>query len=274
MKADAVERHERVRADWLLHHKGSGFALSDQRMSNQLRKKAAEKDRTAVGAAESAHHEAQIKSFVSRWIAGGEDQTDRGGRSFWTIVLAAPVALALGPMLAVSKGLYTLSTEVVLRQMKNNVQRIPKAIPWLLAALAVALVAGIATPMLPVKVIQPWPWKVSFEPMNFLIVYALWQLAFGTLLTAWQVRRHGWPGVKVKSLGDTSGLLPTDVEPGYVSAVEDTGTVKASVAPTDTAQGAAPDQVEIEGFDEEFEDWMAEVDFEDDKNDEGEKSNV
>lgn len=270
MKAADVERHERVRADWLLHHKGSGFALSDQRMSNQLRKQAVQKDRKTAGAAESAHHEAQIKSFVSRWISGGEDQTDRGGRSFWAVVLAVPVALAFGPMLAVSKGLYTGYTEWALRQTKDNVQRLPKAVPWLIAALVVAVVAGILTPLMPVRIIQPWPWKVSYEPVNFLIVYGLWQFAFGTLLTAWQVRRHGWPGVKLKTLGDTSDLLSSEAEPGYVPVVEDDDEATESpAAPEDTTQ----DQVEIEGFDEEFEAWMVDEEIENEP-EEGNKNNV
>lgn len=278
MKAAEIERHEKARANWLLHHKGSGFAMSDQRMSNQLRKQAAEKDRVAAGAAESAHHEARMKSFIGRWLAGGEDQTDRGGRAFWAMALAVPAALTVGPMLAVSKGLYEGYTERTLRQGKDGVQQIPRATPWLIAAAVLAVVAGIATPLLPVKIIQPWPWNVSYELGNLAIVYLLWQFAFGVLLTAWQVRRHGWPGVKLKTAADTTGFLSMDAEPGYdpnapVELVEPKP--KASAEPVAEADEAAEDKVEIEGFDDiEFEDWMAIDDEVDATEAEGKNGNV
>lgn len=260
MSSDVVERHERVRADWLLHHKGSGFALSDQRMSNQLRKKANERERKAAGAAESAHHEAQIKPLVSRWIAGGEDQTDRGGRSFWVAVLALPALLAVGPMLAISKGLYQGYTESTLRRSNDGVQQIPKARLWLLVAAVAMVVAGILTPLFPVRVIQPWPWNVSYEPVNFVIVYAMWQIAFGALLTSWQVRRHGWPGVQVKVAADTSDLLNATVMDGYQPAARTTDTQPSTTSSKPQPADAA---VEIEGFDDEFEDWMVEDEPED-----------
>lgn len=253
MSADTVERHEKVRADWLLHRNGSGFALSDQRMSNQLRKKANERERKASGAAESAHHEAQIKSFVSRWVAGGEDQTDRGGRSFWVAVLAVPALLTIGPMLAISKGLHQGYTEMTLQRTKDNIQQIPKALLWLVVAAAVLLVAGLLTPLFPVRVIQPWPWNVSFEPVNFVVVYALWQLAFGALLTSWQVRRHGWPGVVIKSAADTSDLLQASLMDDYKPAPRST---EARQAVATDAASPADEVIEIEGFDDEFEDWM------------------
>lgn len=273
METQTIERHERVRADWLLHHKGSGSALSDQRMSNQLRNAAAQKGRAAAGAAESAHHEAQIKPLVSRWVSGGEDQTDRGGRSFWVVALSVPALLTAGPMLAVSKGLYHASTEVILRRTKDKVQQIPKALPWLAVSLAAAVVAALLTTLLPVKIIQPWPWKVSYEPVNLLIVYMMWQLVCGTMLTAWQVRRHGWLGVRVKALSDTKGLLPTGPEAGYMPQTDE----KPSTAPEPVASAvldASARTVELAGFDDiEFEDWMTDEQDETNPN-EGSKDNV
>lgn len=278
MNPAEIERHERVRADWLLHNKGSGFAMSDQRMSNELRREAAQKARAKAGAAESAHHEARIKSFASRWIAGGEDQTDRGGRMFWAVALAGPAALAFGPMLAVSAGLYKGSTEAVLRREKNGAQQIPRAVPWLVAAAVVAVAAGAMTPLLPVKIIQPWPWNVSYELGNLAIVYLLWQLAFGVLLTAWQVRRHGWPGVKLKTAADTTGFLSMDAEPGYdpdapVEFAEPNP--EPGAEPVAEVDNAVEDKVEIEGFDDiEFEDWMAIDDEVEATDTEGKNGNV
>lgn len=263
MRSTQIERHEKVRADWLLHHKGSGLPLSDQRMSNQLRKQATQKMRFAAGAAETAHHEAQVKPLISRWISGGEDQTDRGGRTFGLILLAAPIALAIGPMLAISTGLYSASTEALLKREKEGAQCIPRAVPWLLAALALMIIAGVATGLLPVKTIQPWPWKVSYEPVNFLVVYFFWQLAFGALLTSWQVRRHGWLGVTIKTQEDATGFL--DIKDDQTSEAtadhEDRQT-------NDGSSGSADEMVDLlaDIDNTEFEDWMTE--------DEGNKNNV
>lgn len=264
MKTTDVERHERTRADWLLHHKGSGFALSDQRMSNQLRRRAAQKVRQSSGATESAHHEAQIKPLFVRLIAGGEDQTDKGGRMFGMVLASVPVALAFGPMLAISHGLYLSSTEYVLRQEKAGLQRIPKARSWLIAGVVMLIVAAIATPLLPVRVIQPWPWQVLYEPVNMLFVYLLWQLGFGTLLTAWQVRRNGWPGVVLKGQQDATGLLNVKDDNDFESGAE-----PAKMPDTTEAVEPEPEKIDLldEMENEEFEDWMAdEADIEEEGN--------
>lgn len=304
MKAAQIERHEKTRSDWVMQHKASGSRLSDRRMSNDLRLKAARKNRAAAGAAESGFHEARIKSFVSRWISGGEDQTDRGGRVLWAAILSVPALLAVGPMLALSSGLYRGSTEIVLRQRKlsksdqaedlsesekrkRSIQRIPKALPWVYAGAALLVIATIATPLLPVRVIQPWPWKVLYEPMNLLFVYLLWQLGLGVLLTSWQVRRHGWPGVVLKA-SPKAPTVPTGrgvkvqaTEPAPVQQeaaaptpppVPPTGP-KAPKLPTAPKPVVAKEEVvDINDFeDEEFEDWMAdEADIEE----EGNKNNV
>lgn len=258
MSASAIERHELARANWLLHNSGSGIPLSDQRMSNELRKAAAEKDRVKAGAAQSAHHTATIKPVVTRWIAAGEDQADRGGRTLIALAMFVPAVIAVAPMLAVSKTLYMVSTESLLRKEKDGVQAIPRMKPWLLAGIGAVLVAAVAVGFLPVRVIQPWPWEVTYVLGSMLALYVLWQLALGVLLTAWQVRRHGWPGVNLKTTADTTGFLPMDAEAGYVPADDE---------PTKPA--LAEERVEVEGFalDDDFEDWMTkdenEIDFED-----------
>lgn len=207
----AVERYEKVRADWLLAHEAS-WHMSDRRMANELKRRAAQKDRSAAGAAESSHHEGQIKPIASRFVAGGEDSKETMARGCFLVLFVVPAVLVgLGPALAVSHGAYAVTTETRLQGGK-----VPTRTPWLITAAALAAVGAIIALVVPslltVATMSYYPrWVIDVHWAHVGLVYGWLQLVLGLALTAWQIRRHGWPGVTVKSSPKTPGVpdLPT-----------------------------------------------------------------
>ena len=134
----AVERYEKVRADWLLANEAR-WHLSDRRMAHELKRAAAKKDRAATGAAESSHHEGQIKPIASRFIAAGEDSKEKMLRAVFLALFILPTLVFwIGPALALSYGLYALDTE---RRLKQG--RVPELKQWFLAAGATAAASWI-----------------------------------------------------------------------------------------------------------------------------------
>lgn len=206
-----VERYEKVRADWLLAHEAS-WHMSDRRMANELKRRAAHKDRSAAGAAESSHHEGRIKPIASRFVAGGEDSKETMARGCFLVLFIVPAVLVgLGPALAVSHGAYAVTTETRLQRGK-----VPTRTPWLVAAAAVAAVGAIIALVVPslltVATMSYYPrWVTDVHWAHVGLVYGWLQLVLGLALTAWQIRRHGWPGVTVKRSPKTPGVpdLPT-----------------------------------------------------------------
>jgi hypothetical protein len=208
----AVERYEKVRADWLLANEAS-WHLSDRRMANQLKRAAAKKDRAATGAAESSHHEGQIKPIASRFIAAGEDSKEKMLRAVFLALFILPTLVFwIGPALALSYGLYALDTE---RRLKQG--RVPELKQWFLAAGATAAAGALfaliarfaALHLITVATVAYWP-SITLDVhwSRVALIYFWAQAVLGLLLTAWQVRRHGWPGVVIKA-GTKLPSVPT-----------------------------------------------------------------
>lgn len=212
-----VDRYEKVRADWLLAHEAS-WHLSDRRMANELKRIAAKKDRTAAGAAESSHHEGRIKPIVSRFIAGGEDSKERGLRALFLVFFILPTLVVwIGPALVFSHAAYSVGTE---RRLKQG--RVPERRQWYLAA-AVVLGAGalfavvarfVALHLITVATVTYWPsLTLDVHWPTVGLIYLWGQVVLGLLLAAWQVRRHGWPGVVIKTGAKTPEVPATPRAP-------------------------------------------------------------
>jgi len=234
-----VERYEKVRADWLLANEAS-WHLSDRRMAHELKRAAAKKDRAATGAAESSHHEGQIKPIASRFIAAGEDSKEKMLRAVFLALFILPtLAFWIGPALALSYGTYAVDTERRLTQ-----GRVPERKIWYLAAGAAAaagalfaLVARfVALDLITVAEVTYWP-SISLDVhwSTVALIYLWAQAVLGLLLTAWQVRRHGWPGVVLKT-GTKLPSMPT--------ATVGKAAPTAPVVPTPTAAADEPLQDE------------------------------
>lgn len=194
----AVDRHERARADWLLAHE-AGWHLSDRRMATELKRRAAQKDRAGAGAIESSHHEGRIKPIHARFIAGGEDSKERMARGCFLVLIALPtLAVGLGPALALSTVAYGATTEARLKK-----GAVPTRAPWLIAAAVAAavgaLIALLFRSLITVATVTFYPsLTVEVHWTSVWLVYGWTQLVLGLVLTAWQIRRHGWPGVTIK----------------------------------------------------------------------------
>lgn len=262
-----MERYEKVRADWLLAHEAS-WHLSDRRMANELKRQAAKKDRAAAGAAESSHHEGRIKPIASRFIAGGEDSKERGLRGLFLVLFILPTLVVwIGPALVVSYGCYAVDVE---RRLKQG--RVPERKQWYLAAGVVAaagmlfaLIARfVALPLITVAEITYWPsitLDVHWTTISLIYLWA--QLVLGLLLTAWQVRRHGWPGVVIKATAKTPEVpttprapvapavpaVPTSADDEIVSA--EGAEPVAPKAPVVPITPAIPDPPVVAEFDDE-----------------------
>jgi len=207
-----IERHERVRADWLLAHEAS-WHLSDRRMANELRRQAAQKDRAAAGAAESSHHEARIKPLHTRFVIAGEDPGEVVARGLLMYAVIIPaLTLTIGPALALSQGVYLAATERELRR-----KAVPKRRQWFLAAGVLGLagiVAGVLShrfypDLLRVATVRFYPEQtldVAWPQVGAL--YGWLQVTLAMALVAWQIRRHGWPGVTVAGEAQLP-VLPT-----------------------------------------------------------------
>lgn len=228
--AVSIERYERQRADWLLQHEAS-WHLSDRRMANALKRAAAEKTRASTGAAESSHHEGQIKPICSRFIAAGEDAKDRVARAIvLSLIIVPTVAITAGPALGLSQAVYTGVTESLLRH-----GRVPQRRPWLIAGALVAAVGALVGLLVPalttVASVSFWPRiVVDVHWLRIALLYGWSQVSLGLVLTAWQIRRHGWPGVVIRS-GPATPQVPA------VPVVE---TTEAGESAGDPATAAPP----------------------------------
>lgn len=268
-------RYEKVRADWLLAHEAS-WHMSDRRMATQLSKRAAQKDRSAAGATESSHHEGQIKPLMVRFMARGEDSKETMFRYVFAGAFAVPaLVLVAGPALAASMALYGLASTWLLK-----IKRVPRSWPWLLAALLVGVGGWLLVQPSVFLSITPWPFSVHLDGARFLAGYGLIQGTLALLLTAWQVRRHGWPGVKIKGKTKTPGV-PTLVGPSlsFPAAADSTekepavSLEKASVpvAPSLPSAFEAFEEPEDDEESKEFAGWMT---GDEEEATEGETSNV
>lgn len=270
-----ADRYEKVRADWLLAHEAS-WHMSDRRMATQLKRKAAQKERSAAGAAESSHHEGQIKPLVSRFLARGEDAKETMYRQLFVGLVAVPtVVLWLGPALVVSMALYGLATTGLLK-----LKRVPSSWPWLVGAGLMAAGGWLLLRPSGFLSITPWPLAINFDGAGFLVSYGWMQATLGLLFTAWQVRRHGWPGVTIKGKPKTPGVpvAPSALIPTSTStALKQSSNAEVdtpAIAPRLPVVPALPEMFEETKFDGdealEFAGWMTDENEET----EGEKSNV
>lgn len=256
-----IERYEKVRADWLLANEAS-WHLSDRRMANQLKRAAAKRERGESGAAESSHHEGQIKPIASRFIAGGEDSKERGLRTLFLGLFILPaVAIWVGPALAISSVAYGVDAE--LRLKKGTV---PTRTWWFVAAAAAAAIGVVIgllyRPLITVATITYWPSIVLDVHWTSVGAIYLWlQVVLGLLLGAWQVRRHGWPGVTVTQAATipdmpTSVAVPTVPEAPTVPALpvaavetQSDGHDEGPAAPAVPAIPALPEIAELDDDD-------------------------
>lgn len=261
------DRYEKVRADWLLAHEAS-WHMSDRRMATQLSKRAAQKDRSAAGATESSHHEGQIKPLMVRFMARGEDNKETMFRYVFVGAVAVPaLVLVAGPALVASMALYGLASTWLLK-----LKRAPRSWPWLLAALLVGVGGWLLVRPSVFLSITPWPLSVDLDGARFLASYGLMQGILTLLLTAWQVRRHGWPGVKIKGKPKTP-KVPTLVGPSLSTPVATASTEKASVpvAPSLPLAFESFEEPEDDEESREFAGWMT---GDEEEATEGETSNV
>lgn len=242
-----ADRHELTRAKWLLAHE-AGWHLSDRRMANALKRRASQKNRASAGAAESAHHEGRIKWIGSRFVLRGDDSSERMWR-----VLALGIGFVVGgfvagPALLVSVCCYTVTVEVALRR-----GRVPRLSPWLIAATAAAAI-GVVVWVITGMPAPVW-FTLWFPTMHIWIPFYLFlQIVGGLLLTGWQVRRHGWPGVIVKD----SPEAPKLTAPGPSEASTDSSESRATQEPSSDSQApkiaplpTAPEVVGLDGFGDE-----------------------
>lgn len=263
-----VERYEKVRADWLLANEAS-WHLSDRRMANELKRIASKKDRNAAGAAESSHHEGRIKPIATRFIAAGEDSKERGLRALFLILFILPTLVVwIGPAFAISNAAYAVDTE---RRLKQG--RVPERRQWYLAAAAVAgagalfaLIARfVALHLITVATVTYWPSLTLDVHWTTVGLIYLWvQVVLGLLLAAWQIRRHGWPGVVIKAGAKTPEVpatprapvapavptAPKSVGSDEITAEEPDGEPAAPRAPAVPIVPTIPEPPVVAGFDD------------------------
>lgn len=232
------DRHEQERANWLLAH-DAGWHMADRRMANKLKMRAVAKSRSKAGAAESAHHESQLRWIGSRFIARGENEKERFFRLVWLGVGLAVLILTIGPALALSWLCYVVGTHVALSR-----GGVPHRAPWFIAAVVAAVAGGIANAAIgfvsPFGVIAWPPQLVIYLPVALRM--GLWiQVTLALVLTAWHLRRHGWPGVSSKkptkgpSLGIPKGTAVETSTPAYT-----TTTTAADTAPVSSDTDEEP----------------------------------
>lgn len=210
-------RHESERAAWLLEHEAS-WHMSDRRMADGLRRRAARTAQKESGSTGTIHHQARIKPIISRFLS----RSDEGGEAIWrllAVLITAPIFLVVvGPALLISQAAYAGYSTAMLKAGRR-----PLGWPWL--ALAAALAAASVFDV-------QWGSLVRVEVIPYFNVHVaddqiggayLWmQGVLASLLTGWHVRRHGWPGVRV---GRTSArpsaemLAATEATSEYVPAV-------------------------------------------------------
>lgn len=201
----AVDRHEKTRANWLLANEAT-WTMADRRMANELQRRAAKKDHAESGAADSAHHEGRIPWIGARWIARGDDQSEKGYRAVFVYAVALPLIAALiGPALALSAVLYFVTTLVLLQETRLprkvawlQGQRIPRAWPWLVAAAVTAVAGALILDIGSVATVSPaFVVDVAWDRVVMLCLVS--QLVLALALVGWTIRRHGWPGVSRKT---------------------------------------------------------------------------
>ncbi|WDH78254.1 hypothetical protein PTQ19_12105 [Microbacterium esteraromaticum] len=210
----SIDHHELERANWLLAH-GASWHMADRRMAQRLKRRAGELARREAGASESAHHESTIHWAGARFIARGEDSSDKfyRGLLLWFVIIPA-VAVTVGPALLVSEVLHRLTTRMLLSR-----GRIPQQAPWYLAAI-ITLAIGVAAWLIafraePLAELIVWPQTgVEVNWMPVVVLVGAGQLTILLATTGWQARRYGWPGVVVRKL---SGL-PSDLVAAEVDA--------------------------------------------------------
>jgi len=196
--------------------------------------------RRSKSAAESSHHEGRIKPIWSRFVASGEDSKETAARALllWAGVGPA-LALTFGPALALSYGTYRATTEKALRRGSVPVRR-----PWLVAA-AVLAVAGIAAAaLLPdlatVATLRYYPEQtVAVHWGRVGLMYLWWQTSVGLALVAWQVRRHGWPGVTVADQAQVPTVPSIPQVPTVPAAAHEPSPVPALPPVPDTPRAPA-----------------------------------
>lgn len=193
-----VDRHELIRANWILANEAS-WHLSDRRRAAQLRRRANEIDRQKAGAAQSSHHEGKIDPIAKRWIDAGDSAKEKLARVALILLVIAPVLLiTAGPAMTLAAGLYYW---LWLRQPQKGAPLREK--PWLLAGGLVGVLGAILWALAGAPVpfgASPWPPTLIVYTVPFAC-FVLWsQLTLGLLLTGVRIRQFGWPGVK-----DTAG---------------------------------------------------------------------
>ncbi|MDF1477741.1 hypothetical protein PYV02_01435 [Leifsonia sp. H3M29-4] len=195
-----TDRHELERANWLLEH-GASWHQADRRMALRLKRRASRRSRSEADAAETSHHDAKVHWIGARFVARGEDGSEKFARAvlLW-LVLVPAIAVSLGPALLISAGLYYAYTTLAL-----SLGRIPRSWPLYFGAGAALVAAALTWPLTrdgrELWTTTVWP-EVGFDVdwagvgLGTLIVQATVALA----LTGWHVRHRGWPGVITRKL--------------------------------------------------------------------------
>lgn len=194
-----TDRHELERANWLLEH-GASWHHADRRMALRLKRRASRRSRSEADAAETSHHDARVHWIGARFVARGEDGSEKFARSvlLW-LVLVPVIAVTLGPTLLISAGLYYAHSTLALM-----FGRIPRSWPLYLGA---GVAAAAALTWLLVRNGQEL-WTVTVWPEVGLdvdwagvgVVTLIVQGAVALALTGWHVRHRGWPGVVTRKL--------------------------------------------------------------------------
>lgn len=207
------QRYEKERADWLLAHE-IPWTLSDRRQAQKLKRKAAQMERKASGAAESSFHEGQIAWFPARFIKHGEDPKEQFARIMTLVLIVTPAMVLLaGPAILLAKGLYAVTWFFAPFKPKkpkgegHKVRAIKmlrvlhglslKRWSWLIAS-GVAGLAGLVAVGLDGQWLYLEPrFPIIFIDYAVLMPLYMWlQITLGLALVAWILRCTGWPAVK------------------------------------------------------------------------------
>lgn len=274
---DDIDRYEKTRSDWLLAHESKFLGLfgqlSDRRMANALKRKADEQERLVAGAAESPHHEGELQPIILRFINGAEDSKDMGVRFIVFVLYVVPlVVIGIGPALSLSYVAYYATAEACLRRdasIKQLRKMVPESVPkrdgilkllgravpgpvpkrksWLIASGVVAVIGVVAWLLNPniaaVAMLRVYPeWVLTPHWFNVALVYGWLQLTLSIALTAWQIRRHGWPGVKPKGTAKVPRMptLPSLLGRGGLEPKDD---VSAEGSAEDSSESAVGPKV-------------------------------
>lgn len=225
MSHRSVDRHEALRADWILAHERS-WTLSDRRRALAIKRRAATLARDETGASESSFHEGRIPWIGARFIARGEGAKARAERALQLWAIYVPlIAVTFGPILALSTLFYRAS-ETLLPEAGLT----PRSWPWLVAGITFGSVGYFLLRPREFATLYLWPHVLYVDWIAAISTLSWAWLTGALLMTALHIRQHGWPAVKAsRTLSIPGPAIPSaptvPVAPGAaVPAVVQQGT--------------------------------------------------